>query len=159
MKQETVTDIFDYLKNQGVGYLTSESCGIGIRVLCDYSERGKLLLQAFFGIDMHSFNWNPTVGVDEAVGSIMLPRDTFRPLAIFAMFMNGTEVVIDVNIREKSYSINYLHQIWDVDLQSEEYQDHLNRVRQITNGKYNIWTNSATGKYGRNVHVFSGRTT
>jgi hypothetical protein len=158
MRKETIDDISKYLEGQGVGYLTSESCGIGIRALYDYSERGKRLLEMFFGTTISGAPWNSTVGNEPSVGSIMLPREMVRPLAIFAMFMNGATAVVDVDI-SGDIRANYLMEIRDIDgWDDPDYQELLEKVRYLFNGKFKVWTNTSTGREGRNVHVFSQRT-
>ena len=157
MKSETISNISEYLEGQGVGYLTSESCGIGIRALYDYSERGQRLLEMFFGVPISGAPWNREVGDQPAVGSIMLPK-VMRPLAIFAMFMNGADAVVDVDING-DIKANYLMIIRDVDdWDDPDYQELLEKVRYLFKGEFRIWTNTSTGRGGRNVHVFSGRT-
>ena len=157
MKSETISNISEYLEGQGVGYLTSESCGIGIRALYDYSERGQRLLEMFFGVPINGAPWNSKVGDQPAVGSIMLPK-VMRPLAIFAMFMNGATAVVDVDVYSEIRA-NYLMEIRDIEgWDDPDYQELLEKVRYLFNGEFMVWTNTSTGRGGRNVHVFSGRT-
>ena len=85
MKKLTVNNIHEYLKDQGIGFLTSESCGIGLRGLFDLTERGKLLVEKFFSISVETAPWNSKVGHEPAVASIMLPHIVARPLAVFAL--------------------------------------------------------------------------
>jgi len=156
MKTDTINSFHDYLKNQGVGYLTSEACGIGIRALFDYSERGLRVLNGFFGTNLNGHpNMNSYVGNDRAIGSIVLPHSMIRSLVVYCLLMNGADAVIDVQHSGSAYYMNHMTAIYgEFD---EEYYDYLRNVSELSQGHYNVWVNSATAYNGRNRHAFSGR--
>jgi hypothetical protein len=72
------------LEKYGIVILTGESCGYSLRLLCDYTKQGKVLLETFFSIHLHADvpNWNS--GSDNShIGSIMLPYTCMESLRIF----------------------------------------------------------------------------
>lgn len=84
----------------GINVLTGESCGLGMRLLCDVDENGWKLLDEFFG-NTHSRNAdNPDSGNgvnDDAPtsGSILLPRSIFEELAVFClMHEDGVDAAV-----------------------------------------------------------------
>ena len=157
MKKEMITDISKYLEGQGVGYLTGEACGIGLRKLYDLTERGKILVEQFLSTTADSAPWNSTVGIEPTVASIMLPPAILRPQAIFAMFVNGATAVIDVDVNDIMRT-DYLWMVWNTEGYNDpDYQELLDKVRDVFGGKFIVWTDSSTSHSGRNEHVFSGR--
>lgn len=62
------------LKELGINILTGERCNIGIRLLCDLSEKGVETIQNHIGFTPSAENWNSYVGEDKAVKSIMLTQ-------------------------------------------------------------------------------------
>lgn len=83
------------LEKYGIFMLTGEACAYGMRVLCDVNAQGWCLLKNYFGMvaspafSMESTGvcilpepWNSR---GEPIGSIMLPRDSFRELAAFIL--------------------------------------------------------------------------
>ena len=79
----------------GINPLTGEACAYGLRVLCDVSQEGAALLTQFLGaatLALHP-NWNSRVGERPAVASVLLPRESLRPLHIFALLQQGHDFV------------------------------------------------------------------
>lgn len=67
----------------GIQPLTGESCALGLRSLCDVTEKGKDLLTAFFGGNINfveGTNWNSGANY-----SVMLPYSIFQDLAVYAV--------------------------------------------------------------------------
>lgn len=81
----------------GVNPLTGEACAHNLRILCDLSTSGVTLLTQFLGVNTltHALtpNWNSRVGERPAVASVMLPRETLRPLLVFALLQQGHDYV------------------------------------------------------------------
>lgn len=76
------------LEKFGVIMLTGESCGYAMRLLCDLTEKGKLLIEKFLGGTVSikpDSNWNGGKKDDPHVGSVLLSRDVFSDLAAFAL--------------------------------------------------------------------------
>lgn len=73
-------DIVKQLQKFGIDFLTGESCGYSMRVLCDVNQAGAELLSDFFGgVALLADNWNPG-----ASKSVMLTRSVLEDLFIFA---------------------------------------------------------------------------
>lgn len=83
------------LINFGVNPLTGEACAYGLRILCDASQEGVALLTQFLGTATLALspNWNSRVGERPAVASVLLPRETLRPLHVFALLQQGHDFV------------------------------------------------------------------
>jgi len=163
MNRLTVSNFNEYLKNQGVGFLTSESCGLGMRGLYDLSERGKILIEEFFSVTANNRNWNPQVGADDAVASIRMPYDVIRPLVVYCLFRNGAEVVFDAKSKKGIvYNPEHLLALWSSDgvplFDDPEFAEIRDIYSKLYNNKYRMWQDFSTGLKGLNTHVFSGRT-
>jgi hypothetical protein len=92
----TVSSLSD-LQKFGIEVLTGESCGLGMRLLCDVSSQGKRLIEKCLGVESIKLyeNWNTRSAIGEHVGSIMLSREMFVPLAVFGLLEYGcTEVYV-----------------------------------------------------------------
>lgn len=88
------------LRQFGINPLTGEACGHSMRVLCDLSEQGAEVIRAFYGLPHDAKladNWNSLVGEEPAIASCFVPRDTFRDLAVFAIFHCTQDVVVFEN--------------------------------------------------------------
>lgn len=71
----------------GLDYLTGESCGLMLRGLIDFTQRGQRLLCKALGLPMSTKfaeSWNSGSPAFPHVGSIMLPHSMMEPLSIFA---------------------------------------------------------------------------
>ena len=79
------------LEEYGFDLLTGEACGLMYRLLFDVTKQGKKILQNCFGIPELKLNanWNSGDKENPHVGSILLTRDMFVPLAIFALLNSG----------------------------------------------------------------------
>lgn len=87
---------FHDLTQFGINALTGESCGFGLRMLCDVTEQGKSLLTDYFGcanLDL-SPAWNSHTNGEPVVGSIMLSHQLLRPLAEFVFFTKGALAIM-----------------------------------------------------------------
>lgn len=75
------------LRDYGIDYLTGEACGLSYRILFDVTKRGKHILEKCFGIPNMNLpeSWNAGSKSDPHVGSIMLARDMYVPIAVFAL--------------------------------------------------------------------------
>ena len=72
---------WDHLSEFGIVPLTGESCGLGYRMLCDVTAKGKTVLEKCFGIpDLRlPDNWNQGSEAEPHVGSIMLAPELLVP--------------------------------------------------------------------------------
>jgi hypothetical protein len=88
---------WDALREFGIDALTGEACGLGYRLLCDVTRKGKQVLEKCFGIPNLTLpsSWNPGTKEDPHVGSIMLAFRMLTPVAVFALLEGGcTEVFL-----------------------------------------------------------------
>lgn len=133
---------WEHLEPFGIRYLTSESCGYGLRLLCDVNQQGREAIGLFFGqcrLLPLSKNWNSEVNGEPAVGSVMLPRSIFRDLAAFLLLEEGHEVIV---IRDHEVS----------GCSREMYEKHQGApIMQDARILFNQG-------YSRNQHQFTGRT-
>lgn len=135
---------WDDLRHYGINYLTGESCSYGMRLLCDVNYMGADVVCGFLGLPHNtgSFSepWNSKVNGLETVGSIMLPREMFVPLAAFILLGNGYLYVYEYG--------------------TGAVVGTMERKSHIRTGKSycNIATLSKQpSSDGRNVHAMSGR--
>ncbi len=86
---------WDHLAEFGIVPLTGESCGLGYRMLCDVSAKGKLILEKCLGIHGLNLppNWNQGSEAEPHVGSILLAPELLEPIAVFALLENGCKEV------------------------------------------------------------------
>lgn len=86
---------WDHLAEHGIVFLTGESCGLGYRVLCDVTARGKKLLEKCFGVpDLNlPASWNAGSAQSPHVGSILLAPECLIPLGVFALLEDGCKEV------------------------------------------------------------------
>ena len=85
----------------GIKSLTGEACKFSQRLLCDVNEDGLALLQDFFGIPELKLAdpWNSSVNDKPSVGSIMLARAMWEPLAEFVFARKHALAAIYVDNR------------------------------------------------------------
>src|SRR4029077_15887490 len=78
---------WDHLSEFGIIPLTGESCGLGYRMLCDVTVKGKIILEKCLGIPALKPPPNGNTGseAEPHVGSIMLAPELLVPLAVFAL--------------------------------------------------------------------------
>lgn len=144
-----ILDSWNHLEPLGIDPLTGEACGLGYRILCDVTARGKRILEKCFGIPSLTLpeNWNRGKATDPHVGSIMLSYEMLVPVGIFALLESGcTEVWL--------YRNGSLRGIEPTD-SADEVQ-----MARAFGGKEITRTFSYRGTAAdRNVHVMSGRIT
>jgi hypothetical protein len=136
---------WDDLRPYGIDGLTGEACGYSMRILCDVTEKGKALIERFFGgtikITLDS-NWNGGDKEDPHVGSIMLPYEILPVLGAFCL-LQANEPTVFITTLGEAYG-------WDRGPLGEELEKCYN-VRRY----YRRSTDPGTGD--RNQHAFSGR--
>ena len=86
---------WDHLSEFGIVPLTGESCGLGYRMLCDVTAKGKTILEKCLGIpDLHlPESWNQGSQAEPHVGSVLLAPELLVPIAVFALLENGCKEV------------------------------------------------------------------
>jgi hypothetical protein len=79
----------------GIVLLTGEACGLGYRLLCDVTERGRKTLEKCLGMTNLVLPESRNRGKpgDSHVGSIMLVREMLQPIAVFALLEAGCKEV------------------------------------------------------------------
>jgi hypothetical protein len=79
----------------GIVLLTGEACGLGYRLLCDVTARGKRVLEKCLGTpDLNLPGpWNRASEAGPHVGCVMLTREMLQPLAVFALLESGCKEV------------------------------------------------------------------
>lgn len=131
----------------GINPLTGEACAYSQRVLCDVSEKGRELLQDFFGLQTFVThpNMNSMVGDDPAIGSVMLPRGIWSDLAAYYAF--NSDALAYATAPDGSVMILYT-------------QDLVDRYAAFSKGSLvrNPTASAKAPRVGsRNVHVATGR--
>lgn len=136
-----VRNLYD-LQACGLHCLTGEACGLGLRLLFDLTEGGKKIVEKCFDVKIASEPWNGGSDADPHVASIMIAREMFLPLGIFALLESGcTEVWID---SEMLFGV-----------ESDDKPEYLELVKK---DRPNIRRYAYRGTAGsRNQHVFTGR--
>lgn len=123
------------LDRYGVNLLTGEACGLGMRILCDYDEKGKANLESFLGTPLGgSSAWN------HGAGSIMLTHETLRD---FGLFMLAQECELGS------------FQSHDGELVGIETEEDMEYVRRFEKHPRIYKVRGTRGT--RNEHVMSGR--
>jgi hypothetical protein len=131
----------------GVIPLTGESCGLGYRILFDVTERGRGIVGTYLGVpDIRLAEaWNRGDPADPHVGAVMLSREMFVPIAVFALLQGGC---------------TQAWQLKDGSVLGIEADDSQERIDALTA----LYAPSRVGFYAfrgsagdRNVHVMSGR--
>ena len=79
----------------GIELLTGEACGLGYRLLCDVTERGRKTLEKCLGMTnlVLPESWNRGKPEDPHVGSVLLVREMLQPIAVFALLEAGCKEV------------------------------------------------------------------
>lgn len=138
---------WDHLSDYGIVALTGESCGLGYRVLCDVTAKGKAILEKCLGIaDLRlPENWNLGSEQEPHVGSIMLAPEMLAPVAVFAPLECGCK------------------EVWKVDgqgahgIQAADPPDTVESLQKWL-GRENLRRLAYHGTArDRNVHLMSGR--
>ena len=140
------------LQQFGIQYLTGEACTYSLRILCDLSEEGCLLVCDYLGLPpdtKFAANWNSMVGSAPAVASVMLARDSVRQIAHFAFFRMGALAMLT---KHGTYV-----GIFDADL----LERYVKLIAENPDMGYDLYRNTRTGnpaEGSRNVHAMTGRT-
>jgi hypothetical protein len=137
--------------DSGVRPLTGEACGLGIRVLCDFTAKGKQLLDEIMNF---SSNWNSGSETDPHVGSVMLDPDWWPILAVFALLKEGNkEVFVATRDQEGHFQVR-VAAAGAEDGYVEEWKSFM------TERGWDIRTYKTSGTAGfRNRHEMTGRVT
>jgi hypothetical protein len=143
---KTITCFAD-LAAYGIEPLTGEACGLGYRILCDVTEKGRNVLSKAFGIPtlVLAENWNRGSPQDPHVGCVMLAHEMLTSLAIFALLESGCKEVWLV--RDGGV----------IGIELEDLPDMIDANRRLI-GERLVRTLAYRGTAGdRNVHMMSGR--
>lgn len=135
---------WDDLRGFGIIALTGEACGCGLRLLCDVTSQGAILVERFLGGNVTiepGSNWNGKSGEDKHVGSVMLPYSILPELAAFAFAFRGPHGVL---ITKNGEAVEYTGD-WD-----QEFYP----IRRIVRRP----EPSPSLNDDRNTHAMSGRT-
>ena len=89
MTVKRVTNLTDYLRENGVRYLTSEACALGLRSLYDVDKEVAPHLEDFFGMSFRA------VARNNGEYSVLIAKDVLWSLCIFLAFVNGADEVYD----------------------------------------------------------------
>jgi hypothetical protein len=86
-----VINCWSDLRPYGIDVLTGEACGLGYRVLCDVTEKGRQVLRRLWSLPKLELaeRWNAGSEDEPHVGSIMLSREMLAPIGIFALLESG----------------------------------------------------------------------
>lgn len=143
MKLVTIDNLIDF----GINRLTGEACAFGRRILCDLNEDGRDLLADFFSISPNAFyeNWNTKVGRKPAIASIMLDREYFKSILIFALLRQGWDYVIIFNEDRLQFYVTHNY---------EELSKWIKEQPEL--GVIHNW-NHTNSCGSRNIHQMSGR--
>ncbi len=148
MKQKAVRHYGDYLRENGIRYLTSESCAIGLRGLYDVDPDIVAAIESFFGVTLNARGWNNQDGK-----SIMLSNTVLKDLCIFLLLYNGCDIVAEItgdNPHVRGY--------WDVEYTDDVWRDEAQRINKFCGGKWRTYdAGTAIVRDLRNVHMFTGR--
>lgn len=138
----------------GVKPLTGEADAYGRRILCDLDAAGAALIRLFLGLPHDSplqQNWNTYVGTLPAVASVMIDREVFKPLAIFAMLhVADCDMVIEApsGVTGHKTTDEYYEKYVQLAERSTELRVHRNMRK----------ASAAPNVGGRNTHAMTGRT-
>jgi hypothetical protein len=147
------------LQQYGINPLTGEACRYGLRMLCDLTFEGSLLIKEYMGIPKHAQlaeNWNTHVNGIGAIGSIMLSRRSFFQLCEFIAYYKHNAYGYYSLEDEGRFIIT----------ESPEEFEAYRELLKFYEGKITIgcsplnWENTQQPTVGsRNVHAFTGRST
>lgn len=138
------------MKKYGIGFLTGEADAYSIRGLCDVNQKGKELLEKFFGgtIEIRlNTNWNSKVNGEESIGSIMLPYGILKELATFCLFQ------VDGYYCAIYHRDDSILGAFEEDF--KRYQEFMPEIAYRLNWAYKA--DPSISRDGRNVHQMSGR--
>lgn len=164
---------FRQLERFGFNILTGEACNLGLRILCDVNEDGKLLFCRTLGIPVTSElsePWNPRSLIQDKipVGSVFVPRDLYGTLAVFCLY-SLTDVSVVLQVQQSFLGLGkneeYHHHQELYDLAVKYNYDELRRVmfmdetirKSATIRIYRGIQPDNTVRNGSCVHAYSGR--
>lgn len=147
---------WDDLRPYGIILLTSEACGLGMRLLFDLTADGRKIVEQFLGADISSAPWNGP----PAKASIMLPPEMYVPLAVFCLLTEFDHALVVewsaamVGRAGRSIAGYYDGSQWEAMLAHARERLELGTITH-----YRDYSKSGTAHDGqRNRHHFSGRT-
>jgi len=88
----SIKSLYD-LEEFGIIPLTGEACSLNMRVLCDLTKQGCEIFQECYGLKGGDIFQD---GVNSGVASIMLPREAWQSLGVFALLSNGCHSVLEI---------------------------------------------------------------
>lgn len=96
-----MTNICDFgdLRGYGIDALTGEACGLMMRILCDFDEKGRRVIGKWLGVPnfQGAEAWNSGPKDNPHVGSIMLDGHIIPSLAVFCLLENGYRWAVRVS--------------------------------------------------------------
>lgn len=137
------------LDKYGIVPLTGESCAYSLRLLCDVTEHGEELLDAFFGgVEFTSANWNHGSDTLPHTHSVMLPYSILQDLKVYILLhVEGLAHVIVFADGTMTGTDN------------KEVVDTHRKYEPDDSTRYFTNPYSPSARDGRNVHMMSGRAT
>lgn len=137
---------WQHLEPFGIDCLTAEACGVGYRLLCDLSAKGRKTLLRALGIPDISLcaPWNRGRDNDPSIGSIMLGPVMFEFLAAFALLEDGAKEVWTF----KNGTVTGIY--------ADDDPDQLTAMQEFT--KNEVCRKLRASGSDRHRHQFSGRT-
>lgn len=149
-------EYFEFLKDMGVIPLTTESCGLGLRHLCDLTKEGTELISNFLGggIEISNFPWN------RGEHSILITVAMLPDLVIFSLFSRfDAQTVVKFGREKENPNFLALGDIYEDGKRIRQEVKDLMQQLSSTYGMVQYFLNTATSDSPtlRNVHVMSGR--
>lgn len=141
------------LRKFGLRHLTGESCGLGTRILFDFTERGRMWIAAYLGIPPDQFRGADPWNGNGSVGSILFDRSLWPSLAVFGALSCGYSAAA----RVQTSKLDLVIAAYSAD--EEEYRATLLHYRSEEPGA-DVREFSFRGTGGsRNIHEMSTRVT
>ena len=133
------------LERYGIDCLTGEACGLGYRLLCDVTAKGKRTLERVFDCQLTlSRPWNSGGCSDPHIGCIMMAPEMLTVVGAFALLEYGcTEVWL---VKGKLMGVD-----------ASDDKDEVERWREANYGDIQqVFSYRGTAS-DRNTHTMSGR--
>ena len=147
--RETLNGVSD-LQQYGINALTGEACPFSLRMLCDLSEEGKVLIEEIFGMECNRANMNSKVGNKDAIASVMIPHSAFVEIKKYILWRIGSQYIVTSS------------NDWNMQGYKDFTEDEKEYYFSDDNDGHKVYMNPrvkgqpAVG--GMNVHAFTGRT-
>jgi hypothetical protein len=146
-------DCWQHLEQFGIRYLTGEACAYSMRGLCDLTEKGRDLMTDYLGLppDVTFLpSWNPRIGDELTVASIMLHPSQLLSIGEFAMRRNGALAIM---MRNKRTLVGLF-----TEAKVATYEEFIKENPEMAK-IWQLWRCRSVGPSvgSRNVHQFSGR--